>query len=84
MHKKTQQQTHKAQKPSFFLGHEGIKAISKDRTITCTYVVVIYILHIMMGGKLIMYHGEFTTRTADLVATKILQNSMLSTTDNAK
>jgi len=71
----------------FVLDHEQIKAIPKDRTITYARLVVDYRpqkedpnrVRITAGGNLIDYPGDVTTRTADLVTSKILWNSVLST-----
>ena len=75
----------------FFLNHNQIAAISKDRLITYARIIVDYRpqkpdpnrVRITFGGNLIHYPGELATRTADLVTTKILWNSVLST-ENAK
>ncbi|KAL7479933.1 hypothetical protein ACHAW6_007838 [Cyclotella cf. meneghiniana] len=71
--------------------HDGIKNIPKDRTVTYAHVVVDYRpqkedpnrVRITVGGNLINYPGELTTRTADLVTSKIMWNSIVST-PNAK
>ena len=63
------------------------KKIPQDRTITCTRVVVEYKpqktdpnrVQITVGGNLADYPEELTTRTADLIITKIMWNSVLST-----
>ena len=70
-----------------FLTHEEIKAIPKDRVITYARIVVDYRLQkddpnrvrITVGGNLIDYPGELTTRTADLTTTKLMWNSVIST-----
>jgi hypothetical protein len=36
-------------------------------------------IQITAGGNLINYHGELTTRTADLTTSKLMWNSVLST-----
>jgi hypothetical protein len=36
-------------------------------------------VHITVGGNLIDYPYELTTRTADMVSTKIMWNSIIST-----
>ena len=69
----------------FFMTHEEIKRIPKDRTVTYTRIVVDYRpqkddpnrVRITVGGNLIDYPGELTTRTADLITSKILWNSVL-------
>ena len=71
----------------FFLDHKDILNIPSDRTITYARVVVDYRpqkedpnrVRITVGGNLIDYPGELTTRTADLVTSKILWNSIIST-----
>jgi hypothetical protein len=73
----------------FFMNHDEIKNIPKDRTVTYACVVVDYRpqkqdpnrVRITVGGNLIDYPGELTTRTADLVTSKILWNSIVSTPD---
>ena len=63
--------------------------IPRDRTITYTRIVVDYRpqktdpnrVRLTAGGNLIEYPGELTTRTADLTTTKMLWNSVISTTD---
>jgi hypothetical protein len=75
----------------FYLTHDEIKKIPKDRTITYARTVVDYRpqksdpnrVRITVGGNLIKYPGEVTTRTADMTTSKMLWNSVLST-DNAK
>eukprot|EP00956_Cyclotella_meneghiniana_P005705 scaffold7330_cov24-Cyclotella_meneghiniana.AAC.1 len=69
------------------MDHDEIKNIPKDRTVTYARVVVDYRpqkedpnrVRITVGGNLINYPGELTTRTADLVTSKILWNSVIST-----
>eukprot|EP00804_Cyclotella_cryptica_P000090 CCRYP_013749-RA/>CCRYP_013749-RA protein AED:0.16 eAED:0.11 QI:0/0/0/1/0/0/3/0/1031 len=71
----------------FFMSHDEIKQIPCHRTITYARIVVNYRpqkdnpnrVHITVGGNLINYPGELTTRTADLTTTKILWNSTIST-----
>jgi hypothetical protein len=71
----------------FFLNHKDILKIPANRTITYARVVVDYRpqkedpnrVRITVGGNLIAYPGELTTRTADLVTSKILWNSVIST-----
>jgi hypothetical protein len=70
-----------------FMTIDEIKAIPKDQTITYARIVVDYRpqkkdpnrVHITVGGNLIDYPGELSTRTADLITSKILWNSTLST-----
>ena len=67
--------------------HEEIKNIPTDRTVTCARIVVDYCAHkddpngfrITVGGNLIKYPGELTTRTADITTTKVMWNSVTST-----
>ena len=71
----------------FFMSHNEIKNIPKDRTVTYARIVVDYRpqkndpnrIRITVGGNLINYPGELTTRTADLTTAKILWNSTIST-----
>jgi hypothetical protein len=71
----------------FYLTHEEIKNIPKDRTVTYARTVVDYRpqkadpnrVRITVGGNLITYPGEVTTRTADMVTSKVLWNSVVST-----
>lgn len=73
----------------FVLTHEEIQRIPHDRTITYARIVVDYRtqkkdpnrVRLTAGGNLIDYPGELTTRTADLTTTKMLWNSVISTTD---
>jgi hypothetical protein len=70
-----------------YLTHDEIKNIPKDRTVTYARTVVDYRpqkadpnrVRITVGGNLITYPGEVTTRTADMVTSKILWNSVVST-----
>eukprot|EP00804_Cyclotella_cryptica_P015310 CCRYP_005417-RA/>CCRYP_005417-RA protein AED:0.07 eAED:0.07 QI:0/-1/0/1/-1/1/1/0/1190 len=73
----------------FVMTHSQVKNIPRDRTVTYGRVVVDYRpqkddpnrVRITAGGNLIKdYPGELTTRTADLTTSKILWNSVLSTT----
>jgi hypothetical protein len=71
----------------FYLTHEEIKNIPVDRTVTYSRIVTDYRpqktdpnrVRITVGGNLIDYPGEVTTRTADMITSKILWNSVLST-----
>lgn len=71
----------------FVMDPATIPNIPKDRTITYGRIVVDYRaqqkdpnrVRITAGGNLIKYPGELTTRTADLITSKILWNSVLST-----
>ena len=70
-----------------FLTHEEIYNIPPDRTVTYARIVVDYQaqksdpnrVRITVGGNLIDYLYELTTRTADLTTTKVLWNSIVST-----
>ena len=70
-----------------FMSLDEIKNIPADRTVTYARIVVDYRpqkedpnrVRITVGGNLIDYPGELTTRTAGLTTTKILWNSVLST-----
>ena len=70
-----------------WMTHDQIKTILKDRTVVYTLIIVDYReqkkdpnrLRITAGGNLIEYPYELTTRTADLITTKIMWNSVLST-----
>ena len=72
-----------------FLTHEEIAAIPSDRTVTYARIVIDYReqkgdpnrVRITVGGNLINYPGELTTRTADLTTTKLMWNSVISTPD---
>jgi hypothetical protein len=64
----------------FFMSPAEIKMTPEDRTVTYAQVVVDYRpqkedpngVRITVGGNLITYPGEVTTRTADMVTSKIL------------
>ena len=72
-----------------FLTHQEIADIPVDRTVTYARIVVDYReqkadpnrVRITVGGNLIDYPGELTTRTADLTTTKLMWNSVISTPD---
>eukprot|EP00804_Cyclotella_cryptica_P020666 CCRYP_003456-RA/>CCRYP_003456-RA protein AED:0.45 eAED:0.45 QI:0/-1/0/1/-1/1/1/0/123 len=73
----------------FFMSHEEIANIPAGRTVTYGRIVINFRpqktdpnrVRITAGGNLIKdYPGELTTRTADLTTSKILWNSVLSTT----
>ncbi len=74
-----------------FLNHREIKEIPGDRTVTYARIVVDYRpqkedpnrVRITVGGNLIDYPYELTTRTVELTTSKILWNSVIST-PNAK
>jgi hypothetical protein len=71
----------------FYMTHDKIRNIPPDCTMTYAQIVVDYRpqksdpnrVRITVGGNLITYPGEVTTRTADMVTSKVLWNSVLST-----
>ena len=73
----------------FFMSHDEIKCIPRDQTVTYARIVVDYRpqkdnpnrVRITVGGNLINFPGELTTRIADLSTSKIVWNSTLSTPD---
>jgi len=77
----------KGNNTDFFMSKDEIKLIPKDRTVTYARIAVDYCpqkedpnrVRITVGGNLIDYPGELTTRTADLTTAKLLWNSTLST-----
>ncbi len=74
---------------SFILSHAEICLIPKDRTVTYVCIVIDHRpqkedqnhVRITVGGNLIDYPFELTTRTADMVSSKKLWNSVISTPD---
>jgi hypothetical protein len=70
-----------------YLSLEEIKGIPGDRTVTYARIVVDYRpqkedpnrVRITVGGNLIDYPFELTTRTADLTTSKVMWNSVIST-----
>ena len=71
----------------FFMTHYEIHAIPTDRTVTYARIVIDHRpqkedpnrVRITVGGNLINYPFELTTRTTDMVSSKILWNSTIST-----
>ena len=71
----------------FFLSHDKIRRILKDRVVTYARIVIDHRpqkdnpnrVRITVGGNLIDYPYELTTRTADMVSNKIMWNSIIST-----
>jgi len=69
----------------FYLSHADICKIPQDRTVTYASVVIDRRLKkedpnhvcITVGGNLIDYPFELTTRTADMVSSKIIYSSQL-------
>jgi hypothetical protein len=77
----------KATNTIFFLDHSQIRNIPKDRTVTYARIVIDHRpqkedpnrVRITVGGNLINYPFELTTRTTDMVSSKLLWNSTIST-----
>jgi hypothetical protein len=77
----------KATNTVFFLTHMEIRYIPLDRTVTYTRVVIDHQpqkedpnhVRITVGGNLINYPFERTTQTTDMVSSKLLWNSTIST-----
>jgi hypothetical protein len=73
----------------FFLSHTDICNIPSNRTVTYAHIVIDHRpqkedsnhVCIIVGGNLIDYPFELTTCTADVVSSKILWNSVISTKD---
>jgi len=71
----------------FYLTHDEIRRILKDRTVTYAQIVIdhrpqkdnLNRVQITVGGNLIDYPYELTTRTADMVSAKIMWNSVINT-----
>ena len=67
--------------------HEKIKCIPGDRKLTYARIVVDFRMQkidpnrvrITVGGNLIDYPYELTTRTADITTSKVMWNSVIST-----
>ena len=65
---------------------DNIRTISKDQVVTHAQIVVNYQpqkkkshrVRINAGGTLLKYIFEFTTRTADVTKSKVMQNSTIS------
>jgi len=72
-----------------YLSHADICKIPQDRTVTYARIVIDHRpqkedpnrVRITVGGNLIDYPFELTTRTADMGSSKILWNSVISTKD---
>jgi hypothetical protein len=72
----------------FFLSHNAIRLIPTDRTVTYARIVIDHRpqkvdpnrVRITVGGNLINYPFELTTRTTDMIYSKLLWNSTISTT----
>ena len=73
----------------FFVTHKKIKRIPKDRTVTYARIVVDYRdqksepyrVRVTVGGNLIKFPGEITTKTSNMQRYKILWNGVISTQD---
>jgi hypothetical protein len=73
----------------WYLSHANICKIPQDRTVTYARTVIDHRpqkedpnrVRITVGGNLIGYLFELTKRTADMVSSKILWNSVISTKD---
>ncbi len=73
----------------FFLSHDKIRCIPKDPTVTYERIVIDHWpqnddpnhVHITVSGNSIEYPYELTTRTANMVSSKIMWNSIISTPD---
>jgi hypothetical protein len=71
----------------FYMTHNEIRVIPTDRTVTYARIVIDHRpqkedpnrVRITVGGNLINYPFELTTRTTDMVSSKILWNSTIST-----
>jgi hypothetical protein len=72
-----------------YFSHSNICKIPQDQTVTYTRIVIDHHpqkedpnhVRITVGGNLINYLFELTTRTANMVSSKILWNSVISTKD---
>ena len=70
-----------------FMSLDEIRQIPRDRTVTYARIVVDYReqkadpnrVRITVGGNLIEYPFELTTRTADVTTSKVMWNSVIST-----
>jgi hypothetical protein len=75
----------------FFLSHDEIRRITKDRTVTYGCIVIDHwpqeddpnCIPITIGGNLIDYPYKLMTQTVNMVSSKIMWNSIIST-PNAK
>jgi hypothetical protein len=73
----------------FYLSHAEILSIFKDRTVTYGCIVIDHqpqkedphCVRITVGGNLIKYPFELTTCTANMLLSKIMWNSVISTPD---
>jgi hypothetical protein len=71
----------------FFLAHNNIRHIPTNQVVTYARIVIDHRpqkedpnrIRITVGGNLITYSFELTTRTTDMVSSKLLWNSTIST-----
>ena len=71
----------------FIMDSTKVQRIQRNRTVTYARIVADYRpqkndpnrVRIAAGGNLLMYPEELSTQTSDLITTKILWNSVLST-----
>jgi hypothetical protein len=71
----------------FFLSHKDIRLILANRVVTYASIVIDHrpqkedpnCIHITIGDNLITYPFELTTRTIDMVSSKLLWNGTIST-----
>jgi hypothetical protein len=71
-------------KRKFLISYDKIRCIPKDRTVTYVRIVIDHRpqkddpnrVCITVGGNLIEYPYELTTRTTDMVSSKIMWNSV--------
>ena len=76
-------------KKLFFVTLDEIKNIPKDHTVTYARIVVDSRpqksdpnrVRITVGGNIIKYPGEVTTKISDMMTNKILWNGVISTAD---
>jgi hypothetical protein len=76
----------KATNTIFFLSHKEIRCIPTNRTVTYACIVIDHCpqkedpnrVCITVGGNLINYLFKLTTRTTDMVSSKLLWNSTIS------
>ena len=74
----------------FVMSHDEIDNIPADWIVTYARIVVDFLPHkedpnrvrMIAGGNLINYPGDLTNRTVDLITSKVLWNSVLSTEDS--
>ncbi len=73
----------------FYLSHAEILSIPNDRTVTYGRIVIYHRpqkedpnhVRITVGGNLFKYPFELTTRTSNMLSSKIMWNSIISTPD---